>query len=100
MVEYNLTGSLIYARGKLPVRVNRKVGASIISHYLFPISPRTLERWPVSWRRLNGRALVETDELLSEAQRRVDAAACIRGGARNLESDCLGDQVVRVGGDR
>ena len=64
----------------LPARVDRLSGAALISFHLFPISPRTLERWPVTWRRINGRALAETDELLAEAQRRVDSAPAIRGG--------------------
>lgn len=64
----------------LPVRVDRQRGAALIRQYFFPVSPRTLERWPIGWRRINGRALVKTDELLSEAQRRVDAAPAIRGG--------------------
>ena len=65
---------------KLPARVDRQRGAALIQKYFFPVSPRTLERWPITWRRINGRALVKTDELLSEAQRRVDAAPAIRGG--------------------
>jgi hypothetical protein len=64
----------------LPARVDRQTGAALIQQYFFPVSPRTLERWPITWRRINGRALVKTDELLSEAQRRVDAAPAIRGG--------------------
>ena len=64
----------------LPARVDRQSGAALISFHLFPISPRTLERWPVTWRRINGRALVETYELLVEAQRRADSAPAIRGG--------------------
>ena len=65
---------------ELPARVDRQDGAALITQLLFPISPRTLERWPVTWRRINGRALVETYELLVEAQRRVDSAPAIRGG--------------------
>ncbi len=66
---------------KSPTRVDRQAGAALISHHLFPISPRTLERWPVTWRRINGRALVDTSELLAEAQHRVNTAPAIRGGA-------------------
>ncbi len=64
----------------LPVRVDRQTGAALISRHHFPISPRTLERWPITWRRINGRALADTYELLTEAKRRVDAAPSIRGG--------------------
>lgn len=80
------TGDLKYKGGAnwvpeaLPNRVDRKTGAAIVTRLHFPISPRTLERWPLSWRRINGRALVETTELLAEAQRRVDEAPAITGG--------------------
>ena len=66
--------------GVLPARLDRRAGAALISQHLFPISPRTRERWPVTWRRINGKALVDTSELLAEAQRRVDIAPAIRGG--------------------
>ena len=66
----------------LPVRVHRKLAAEIVSARYFPISHRTLERWPLTWRRLNGRALVDTDELLAEAHRRVEESAAVRGGGR------------------
>jgi len=63
-----------------PKRISRKDAAEIVSHLHFPISSRTIERWPLIWRRVNGRALVDTEELLAEAQRRVDAAPPIMGG--------------------
>lgn len=65
----------------LPVRVCRRRAAQIVTGTFFPVSHRTLERWPVTWRKINGRALVDTSELLAEAQRRVDLAPAIRGGA-------------------
>lgn len=64
----------------LPKRVDRKVGAQLVSQHYFPISARTLECWPLKWQRINGRALVETAMLLEEAQRRVIEAPCIMGG--------------------
>ena len=66
----------------LPIRVDRRRGAEIISRYFFPISPRTLEVWPVAWRHLNGRALVETSELLHHARERLAASVAIKGGRR------------------
>lgn len=65
--------------GRLPVRVGRKAAAEIVTDRFFPVSHRTLERWPLRWRRVNGRALVETADLLAEAQRRVDEAPQIMG---------------------
>ena len=67
-------------KGILPKRVDRKCGAALITHLHFPISARTLERWPLQWRRVNGRALVETSELLAEAQRRLNDAPSVMGG--------------------
>ena len=49
--------------GTLPVRVPRDVAAALLSQYFFKISPRTLERWPLAWRRLNGKAHCETKDL-------------------------------------
>lgn len=66
----------------LPVRLDRRAGAAMICRHFFPVSARTLERWPIAWQRINGRALALTSELLAEAQRRVDEAAVVRGGHR------------------
>ena len=77
----------------LPRRLDRKTAAQIVSHYYFPISPRTLEKWPVAWRRVNGRALVETGELIGEAMRRVDASIAVRGGSQ--PNDHLGRGLLK-----
>ena len=61
----------------LPLHVDRERGAALISEFYFPISPRSLERWPVETRRLNGRAIMSTRELLGEARRRFDEAPAI-----------------------
>lgn len=80
--SHNNNADSVLTNDKLPVRVDRKVGAQIVTRLHFPISPRTLERWPLNWRRINGRALIETAELLAEAQRRVAAAPVIKGGGQ------------------
>jgi hypothetical protein len=64
----------------LPVRVPREEGALLISRYFFAISPRTLERWPVHWRLLNGRAHGATRELFAHAAKLLAAAPPIMGG--------------------
>jgi hypothetical protein len=64
----------------LPARVDRKVAAEIVTRLYFPISKRTLEAWPLTWRHLNGKAICETNELLAEAQSKLDAAVPYRGG--------------------
>jgi hypothetical protein len=65
-----------------PRFVDRRRGAEIVSHECFPVSHRSLETWPLVWRRVNGKAITSTDELLAEARRRLDAAPAIRGGRR------------------
>lgn len=64
----------------LPVRMDRRMAASVISRFYFPVSHRTLETWPVGWRIVNGRALAETDEILAFAARKLAMAPAIRGG--------------------
>lgn len=64
----------------LPRRADRRTGAALLTRHLFPVSPRTLERWPLTWRRVNGKAVCETAELFAVAQRKLDEAPAIRGG--------------------
>jgi hypothetical protein len=65
---------------RLPRYAARLQLAEIHQHYYGPISFRTLETWPLVWRRVNGRAVAEVRAFLAEAQRRFDAAPVIRGG--------------------
>jgi len=44
------------------------------------MSHRTLEKWPLSWRRINGRATAPVAEFIAEAERRLEDAAETRGG--------------------
>ncbi len=62
----------------LPARVPRDIAAALVTRYFFRVSKRSLERWPVSVRLLNGRAHVETAELFDVAQRIIDQAPRIR----------------------
>ncbi|WP_323034138.1 hypothetical protein [Pararhodobacter sp.] len=57
-----------------PRFVDRKTGAQIITENFFPVAARSLERWTVPVRHLNGKAVMATSDLLEEAQRRFDAA--------------------------
>jgi hypothetical protein len=66
----------------LPVRVPRDVAAALLTKYYFETSPRTLERWPLKWRRLNGKAHCETAELFARAEAMVAEAPAISGGRR------------------
>ncbi|MBV8093130.1 MAG: hypothetical protein JO110_07825 [Acetobacteraceae bacterium] len=71
----------------LPKRVDRRMGAEIISRLYFQISPRTLETWPLTYTHVNGRAMALTSELLALAQQKLDAAPSVRGGRRKVPSN-------------
>jgi hypothetical protein len=60
---------------KLPVRVPRNVAAELVTRYYFKTSPRTLERWPLTWRKLNGRAHCYTHDLLAIAEAMLAGAS-------------------------
>ncbi len=64
----------------LPVRVTRREAASLVSRFFFPTSHRTIERWPLRWRYIAGRSLVDTRELFAYAADRVAAAPAVKGG--------------------
>lgn len=63
-----------------PPRVDRKDGSELLMRLGYKISPRTLERWPLTVRLINGRATYDTAELLAHADAKVAEAAPIRGG--------------------
>lgn len=64
----------------LPVHVDRRQAAEIITRYFFPVSPRSLERWPVTVRHVNGRAISATAEYLDVARAKFDAAPVLASG--------------------
>jgi hypothetical protein len=72
---------------KLPVRVTREEGAALVTQFYFKVSPRSLERWPIAWRRLNGKAHGDTVDLFRHAEAVVAGAPAIMaghgGGANN-----------------
>src|SRR4051812_45474965 len=68
----------------LPVRVDRRRGAELVTQFIIPVAPRTLESWPLTWRHVNGKALVETVELFAVAQAKLDAAPSISGVRRRI----------------
>jgi hypothetical protein len=55
----------------LPVTMDRKGGARLISDHLFYISPQTLKAWPIGWSAPNGRAVARTERYLKFAYRKV-----------------------------
>jgi hypothetical protein len=65
----------------MPIRHGSRAQlADIHCYYYGPISHRTLERWPLRWRKVNGRAVADVREFLSEAERRFRAAPVVMGG--------------------
>jgi hypothetical protein len=72
---------------RIPVRTDRKRGAALVTLLYFPISPRTLEKWPVTWVRVNGKATTTTAELFAEAEARLAGAPRIRGGGSPIYSN-------------
>jgi hypothetical protein len=78
--NYSLPPALAALLKQLPPRVPRDQSAQLVSQHFFAVSHRTMERWPISWRLLNGKAHCETAELFAEAQRVLDEAPAIRSG--------------------
>jgi hypothetical protein len=58
----------------LPRFVSRKHGAELVSFYFFPVSHRTIERWSIAGRVVNGRLVLPTADLFALAQQKIDAA--------------------------
>jgi len=72
---------LLRAATNLPPRIARRDAAPILYAVLgFPVSPRTLESWPVPTRLVNGKATFDTAELLAFARSKLDAAPAIQSG--------------------
>ena len=70
------------ANPALPCRVDRRAAAELVTRLLFPVSHRTIEAWPLNARLVNGKAIIETVELLDYARAKLDAAPVIRGGRK------------------
>lgn len=58
----------------LPAYADKATTAAIISHHFFPISPRTLERWPLTVRRPNKAAIYEVTEAMEIASEKLKSA--------------------------
>jgi hypothetical protein len=66
----------------LPVRVDRKTAAELVTRYFFPSTTRGVEIWPLDWRLVNGKAVCETVDLFAVAQAKLDAAPLTRTARR------------------
>ena len=51
-----------------PSSTDRRTAAAIVTAELFPVSYRSIERWPIPVRRVNGRALVNVSEVIDFAE--------------------------------
>lgn len=78
----------------LPVRVSREDAAVLLTRYFFATKPRTLERAPLCWQVLNGRAHCLTIELFAWAAGCVADAPALLGGHCN-EANKSGDAEIR-----
>ena len=58
----------------LPQYADKTTAAAIITHHFFPISPRTIERWPLTVRRPNKATIYEVGELMAYAEAKLQAA--------------------------
>lgn len=58
----------------LPKYADRATAAAIVTHHCFPVSPRTLERWPLTVRRPNKAAVYSVEELMNVAKAKLAAA--------------------------
>jgi hypothetical protein len=59
---------------KLPVNMDRKDGAALVSQHCFPVSPKTIKDWPLPWTCPNGKALAPTEAYLKFAVRKAARA--------------------------
>lgn len=66
-------------QNNLPDRMDRRMAAAVISRLYFPVRPRSLEKWPIRWRLVNGKALAETEEILAFAANKLANAISLRG---------------------
>ena len=77
-----LPPSLVERLVELPINVDRRTGAELVSKYLFPVSFRSLEAWPLPTRHVNGKAIISTTTLFEIAYAKLTAAPIIMGGRR------------------
>jgi len=64
--------------------VTLREGAAIVSDEYFPISARTLERWPLAIRVINRKRLADITEIRRLAQAEIDAAPAIHRDRRRI----------------
>ncbi len=68
-----------------PARMDRRRGAAFVTKHYFPVEARTLERWPLTWLHVNGKAVAATSEYAAVAEAKLAESTPIRGGKRAAE---------------
>lgn len=68
-----------------PERMDRRQGAAFVTKHYFPVRARSLEKWPLTWLHVNGKALAAATEYAAVAEAKLAAATPIRGGKRAAE---------------
>jgi hypothetical protein len=81
----SLPQHLLEVLGDLPANIDRRTGAGLVTRYLFPVSHRSLEAWPLPTRRVNGKAVVATVVLFEIAFAKLSAAPVVMGGRRDAQ---------------
>ena len=64
----------------LPKYADRDTCASIVSHLLFPVMPRTIATWPLVARRPNRSVVYEVSEVLEFAKHKFNQATAYKQG--------------------
>ena len=64
----------------LPKFADRETCAAIVSHFFFPIKPRTIATWPLVARRPNRCVVYEVNEVLEFAKHKFNQATAYKQG--------------------
>ena len=64
----------------LPKYADRDTCASIVSHFHFPVMPRTIATWPLVARRPNRCVVYEVSEVLEIAKQKFNQATAYKQG--------------------
>ena len=65
----------------LPVKIDRKAGAQLVTAHVFPTSAKTVKSWPLPWECPNGRAIAPPATYLAYAIRKARRASAGNGRA-------------------
>jgi hypothetical protein len=79
----NLPPELLEALAHAPPKATRRKIAELLEQNGFPVSPRTLEAWPLPVEYFNGKAIVSTVKAFELAYAKLCASPVIMGGRRN-----------------